>query len=80
GDFVVALYTLKTKSNRQHNLIASSHLEPVYKAIQKAVNWALPPVTFIDFDIKKGLLSAFTNKFFLRFDSFKELQLLRKYI
>ncbi|MBX9780089.1 MAG: hypothetical protein K2X26_07065 [Chitinophagaceae bacterium] len=80
GDFVVALYALKTKSNRQFNLIASSHLEPVYKAIQKAVNWAVPPVTFIDINIKKGLLSAFTNKFFFRFDAFKELQLLSKYI
>jgi hypothetical protein len=80
GDFMVGLYALKHKPNHSYTLIASSHLEPLYKALEETVDWPLPSVTFVELGIRKGLLAAFTNKFLFTSQAYNELSLLRSYI
>lgn len=80
GDFIIALH-LASKNNIKPaiRLIASSHLEPLYKALSPS----LPPnvnILFHDFSIRNTLMGCFTDRYLLHPHSLTEIGRLRKYI
>ncbi|MEO8172757.1 MAG: hypothetical protein ABI581_06725, partial [Sediminibacterium sp.] len=80
GDFIIAVYTAsKSRLDVPVTLIASKHLEPLYKAIPitfpSSVN-----LQFHDFGIRNNIFSCFTNKFIFSLNTVKELRALRSYI
>lgn len=83
GDFVVLMHAIKqSRSNQKINIIASDHLKPLWEALN--VSNAKPnlniQIEFIDFGVKKGLFSFFTNKFFFSKNNIAELLALRRFI
>lgn len=79
GDFVIALQAI-TKSKTKIHIVASDHLEPLYKAL--LANKAIPDLSieFIALGIKHGQLSFFTNKYLFSFSSYQSLKRLKYYI
>ncbi|MDB5210581.1 MAG: hypothetical protein JWQ30_1408 [Sediminibacterium sp.] len=80
GDFIIAVYTAsKSRLDIPVTLIASKHLEPLYKAIPIS----LPPnvdLQFHDFRVRNNIFSCFTNKFIISLHTVRELHALRGYI
>jgi hypothetical protein len=80
GDFIIAVNAAsRSRLNAPVAIIASKHLENVYKAIPVK----LPDnvrIEFHDFKISNNILGCLTNRFLLGLDAVRELQALRKYI
>lgn len=80
GDFVIALNVVSRTASRENiQLVASVHLEPLYKAIQPFLP-APVEVQFVDFGIQKQLMRCFTNKYMIHPHAVKELNALRNYL
>ncbi len=81
GDFIIALTSARNSPRiGSFELIISSHLEPLFKALPQE---KLPPglrLHFHDFGIRKNLMRCFTNRHLLHVDTWKELLALRHYI
>ena len=80
GDYIVLLNAIKYSSETQPiKIIVSAHLKPLHDALKLdfPINYKFE---FINFNISKGILGVFTNKFLFSFSSFKELLILRKYL
>ena len=78
GDFVVLMHAIKqSESNRKINIIVSKHLKPLWEALNLSSANANIEFEFVDFGIKKGLLSFFTNKFLISKTCMLELMALR---
>ena len=81
GDFVVLMHAIKqSKSNHNINIVISLHLKPLFDAL----NWTnmneCIHIEFIDFGIKRGLLSFFTNKYLFTKSSFEELITIKQFL
>ncbi len=81
GDFVVLMHAIKhSKSTHNINIVISLHLKPLFDAL----NWTnmneCIHIEFIDFGIKKGLLSFFTNKYLFTKSSFEELITIKQFL
>lgn len=80
GDFLIALHLAsKNQLKVSIRLIASAHLEPLFKALPIA----LPPnisIEFHNFCIQHNLLGAFTNRHLFTKLSLDELLALKKFI
>lgn len=80
GDFIIAVYTAsKNRLNDPVALIASKHLEPLYKAIGLPLPSNID-LQFHDFRIRNNIFSCFTNKFIISLNTVREIRALRSYI
>lgn len=81
GDFIIALNAAThSKENHQFELVASSHLKPLYDAIPTNYLNAAVSIQFVEWGIKGSLLRAFTNRFFLHWDTIHELLSIKRWI
>lgn len=81
GDFVVLMHAIKqSQSNRKINIIVSKHLKPLWEALSLTSANTNIEFEFVDFGIKKGLLSFFTNKFLISKTCILELMALRNFL
>lgn len=81
GDFVVLMHAIKqSQSNRKINIIVSNHLKPLWEALDHSNINANIEFEFVDFGIRKGLLSFFTNKYLFSKNSLLELLALRTFL
>jgi ADP-heptose:LPS heptosyltransferase len=77
GDFIVGLHFIK-ELEEQFAIHASTHLEPLYKAVQPFI--PQNNIHFFDVNIKRGIFSGFTNKFLFSRQTFIEAVNIKKYI
>ena len=81
GDFVIFLQAI-LRSNKKHNysIVASSHLEPLYKALSSFKDMSHLQIQFVDFGIKKGQLRLFTNRHLIHLETLRELKKIHQFI
>jgi ADP-heptose:LPS heptosyltransferase len=81
GDFIIALNAaLHSKQPHQFQLVASSHLKPLYDAIPVAYLNKNISIQFVNWGIKGSLLRAFTNRFFFHPATLHELISIKRWI
>ena len=81
GDFIIALNAaLHSKQPHQFQLVASSHLKPLYDAIPTNYLNAAVSIQFVNWGIKGSLLRAFTNRFFFHPNTLHELLSIKRWI
>ena len=81
GDFIVFLQALlKSNFKKDYHIVASKHLEPIFLTVSKSVDTSAISIEFVDFGIKKTLLSFFTNRYFFSVGAIKELMNLKKWL
>lgn len=74
GDFIIFLQALlKSNFKKDYHIVASKHLESIFSNVSKFVDTSSISIEFVDFGIKKTLLSFFTNRYFFSFGAVKEL-------
>lgn len=74
GDFIIFLQALlKSNFKKDYHIVASKHLEPIFLTVSKFVDVSTISIEFVDFGIKKTLLSFFTNRYFFSVGAVKEL-------
>jgi hypothetical protein len=76
GDFAIALQGLAATDY----IVASQHLKPLYDALISQGCMSPRAISFVDFGIKGSQLNLFTNRDFLRIDTFRQLSKIKKYI
>lgn len=76
GDFAIAVQALAATDV----IVASLHLKPLYNALISRGCIAPRTIEFVDFGITGSQLNLFTNRTFLRFDTFSQLAKIKKYI
>lgn len=76
GDFAIAVQAIAPSDK----IVASMHLKPLYDALVSRK--CIPPrvITFVDFGITGSQLNLFTNREFLRVDTFRQLSKIKEYI
>lgn len=81
GDFIIFLQALlKSNFKKDYQIVASKHLEPIFVTVSKFVDTSAISIEFVDFGIKKTLLSFFTNRYFFSLDAAKELFNLKNWL
>ena len=74
GDFIIFLQALlKSNFKKDYHIVASKHLESIFSTVSKFVDTSAISIEFVDFGIKKTLLSFFTNRYFFSVGAVKEL-------
>jgi hypothetical protein len=76
GDFAIAVQALAPLDE----IVASLHLRPLYEALISRGCISPRAISFVDFGIKGSQLNLFTNRDFLRIDTFRQLSKIKKYI
>jgi hypothetical protein len=76
GDFVIAVQALAPLDE----IVASLHLKPLYEALLYRGCFSPRAISFVDFGISGSQLNLFTNRDFLRIDTFRQLSKIKKYI
>jgi len=76
GDFAIAVQGLAATDS----IVASLHLKPLYEALLSRGCFSPRAISFVDFGIKGSQLNLFTNRDFLRIDTFRQLSKIKKYI
>jgi hypothetical protein len=76
GDFAIAVQGLAPMDE----IVASLHLKPLYEALISRGCISPRAISFVDFGIKGSQLNLFTNREFLRIDTFRQLSKIKKYI
>jgi hypothetical protein len=76
GDFAIAVQALPSSDQ----IVASMHLKPLYDALLSRGCIPARSIDFVDFGIKGSQLNLFTNKDFLRVDTFRQLSKIKEYI
>lgn len=81
GDFVVLMNAIKhTEANSKMNILASEHLKPLWEALILGTRKNEAQFQFLDLNIKRGILSFFTNKYLFTKECVTELLTLRKFL
>ncbi len=81
GDFIIFLQALlKSDFKKDYHIVASKHLEPIFLTVSKFVDTSSISIEFVDFGIKKTLLSFFTNRYFFSVGAVKELLNIKKWL
>ncbi|MHA8083421.1 hypothetical protein ACST14_08370 [Aquirufa sp. A-Brett2-15D] len=76
GDFTIAAQGLAPLDE----IVASLHLKPLYEALISRGCISPRAISFVDFGISGSQLNLFTNRDFLRIDTFRQLLKIKKYI
>jgi len=76
GDFAIAVQALPSSDQ----IVASLHLKPLYDALLSRGCIPARSIDFVDFGIKGSQLNLFTNKEFLRVNTFRQLLKIKEYI
>ncbi len=76
GDFAIAVQALAATDS----IVASLHLKPLYEALISRGCISPRLIEFVDFGIQGSQLNLFTNKTFLRIDTFCQLSKIKQYI
>jgi hypothetical protein len=76
GDFAIAVQALPSSDE----IVASLHLKPLYDALISRGGLSPRAISFVDFGISGSQLNLFTNREFLRIDTFRQLSKIKKYI
>jgi hypothetical protein len=76
GDFAIAVQALAATDT----IVASLHLKPLYDALISRGCISPRFIEFVDFGIQGSQLNLFTNKTFLRIDTFRQLSKIKQYI
>jgi hypothetical protein len=76
GDFAIAVQALPSSDE----IISSLHLKPLYDALVSRGCISARAISFVDFGISGSQLNLFTNRDFLRFDTFRQLSKIKNYI
>ncbi len=76
GDFAIAVQALAATDP----IVASLHLKPLYDALISRGCISPRFIEFVDFGIQGSQLNLFTNKTFLRIDTFSQLSKIKQYI
>lgn len=79
GDYIVMLSCLKKKHSGDIYIYASDHLEELHKSLNYIFDENLY-FRFIDFEIDKGILPFFTNKYFLSYSNIKSVLKIKKFV
>ena len=81
GDFIVALQSLiHSTALSNYQIIASSHLLPLFEALPASIIPANLSIEFINFGIKKLMLNVFSNRYLFQLDTFKQLNNLSAFL
>lgn len=75
GDFAIAVQGLPSSDE----IVASSHLKPLYEALISRGCISPRAISFVDFGITGSQLNLFTNKTFLGIDTLCQLSKIKKY-
>ena len=76
GDFAIAVQALPSSDQ----IVASLHLKPLYDALLSRGCIPARSIDFVDFGIKGSQLNLFTNKEFLRVNTFRQLLKIKEYV
>lgn len=76
GDFAIAVQALAATDV----IVASLHLKPLYEALISRGCISPRTIDFVDFGITGSQLNLFTNKTFLRIDTFRQLSKIKQYL
>lgn len=76
GDFAIAVQALPSSDQ----IVASLHLKPLYDALLSRGCIPARSIDFVDFGITGSQLNLFTNKEFLRVNTFRQLLKIKEYI
>ena len=76
GDFAIAVQALAATDV----IVASLHLKPLYDALISRGCISPLSIDFVDFGITGSQLNLFTNRTFLRFDTFRQLSKIKQYL
>lgn len=81
GDFVILLQAIiRSKHKGDYQLVASNHLEDLYKALANKIDTSGIQIEFVDFGIAKTQLGLFTNKHLIRRGTLQELRKIKAYV
>jgi len=81
GDFVVLMNTLKSSERNEKIVIyASLHLRPLWESLNATFVKDNISFEFVDFNINRGILAFFTNKYLLSRTSIRELLSLNSFL
>ena len=81
GDFIVALQSLiHSAVLSKYQIIASSHLLPLFEALPASIIPANLSIQFVNFGIKKSMLNVFSNRYLFQLDTFKQLKIFRFFL
>ena len=81
GDFVILLQAIiRSPQKADYKIIASKHLEDLYKALSNKIDTNEIQIEFVDFGITKTQLGLFTNKHLVRKGTLDEARKIKAYI
>jgi hypothetical protein len=76
GDFAIAVQALASTDQ----IVASSHLKPLYEALISRGCISPRTIEFVDFGIRGSQLNLLTNKNFFHVDTFRQLSKIKAYL
>lgn len=78
GDYVILLNSIKNSRDKNFVILVSSHLKPLHDSILKNLDLN-SKFKFINFDIDRGILPLFTNKYFFTKSNCKSMTSIKNY-
>ena len=81
GDATIALHFLANSPEKNnYEVIASSHLNPLIKALSSYIDLSSLKIEFVDFRITKSQLNLFTNRHLISINTLHQVNKLKQFI
>ena len=81
GDATIALHFLANSPEKNiYEVIASSHLKPLIKALSSYIDLSFLKIEFVDFSITKSQLNLFTNRHLISINTLQQVNKLKQFI
>ena len=81
GDATIVLYFLANSPEKNnYEVIASSHLNPLIKALSSYIDLSSLKIEFVDFRITKSQLNLFTNRHLISTNTLKQVTKLKQFV
>ena len=81
GDATIALHFLANSPEKNnYEVIASSHLKPLIKALSSHIDLSSLKIEFVDFGITKSQLNLFTNRHLISINTLQQVNKLKQFV
>ena len=81
GDATIALHFLANSPEKNiYEVIASSHLKPLIKALSSYIDLSFLKIEFVDFGITKSQLNLFTNRHLISINTLQQVIKLKQFV